>query len=101
MDTVAWEGSSRFKAGLLRTHGFPTFSVSSPSMRNQDQTKIFPEVESVQGNVKVRVSRTLTEVFSAYGGVGRLKSLKSRAFTDPLIIVHFGHFPLVARPRQD
>ena len=60
-----------------------------------------PKLIQSKAMYNVRVSLTLIGCFRAYGGVGRLKSLKRRAFTDPSIIGHFGHFALGAQPRHD
>ena len=94
---MAWEGSRRSKARLSRTHELSAISVSLPSVRNQNKTKTCSDVDSVRR----WVSRTLIEGLRPYGGVGRLKSLKSTIITDPLIPGYFGQFALGAQPRQD
>ena len=63
--------------------------------------RLIPKSIQSKAMYKPRVSRTLIGGLRAYGGVGRLKSLKSRAVTDPLIPGHFGQFSLGAQPRQD
>ena len=72
-----------------------------PSVRNRDKTKTFPKLIQSKALYTPRILRTMIGGLRAYSGVGRLMSLKSRAFTDPWIHVHFGHFALGAQPRQD
>ena len=69
-------------------------------MRNRDKTKTYLELVQSKAMHRPRVLLTLIGGVRAYGGVGSLESMKSRAYTDPWIPGLFGQSSLGAQPRQ-
>ena len=98
-----WRG----KAQVVEKHGCHgpidsrPFQSVLPRCATETRLRHVSKLIQSKAMYTIRILRTLIGGLRAYGGVGRLKSLISRAFTDPWIIGHFGHLALGAQPRQD
>ena len=97
----------RWKAQVVEKHGCHgpidsrPFRSVLPRCANETTVRLVPKIFQSKATYEPWIFRSLIGGLRAYGGVGRLKSLVSRAFTDPWIIGHFGQFPLGAQPRRD
>ena len=72
-----------------------------PRCATETRLRLDPKFIQSKAMCELWILCTLNRGLRAFGGVGRLKSLISRAFTDQWIIGHFGHFALGAQPRHD
>jgi hypothetical protein len=85
------------KSGHSRIIEFRPFRLIHPWFACEAGSSSNPKLIQSKAKYKSRVSRTLIGGLRPYDGVERLKSLKSRAFTDPWIPGHIGQFPFVSR----
>ena len=95
---IRWRGKAQVdeKKGFHGPIDFRPFRAAPPRCANETRLRAVPNLIQSKAMYKPRVSRTLIGGLHAYDGVGRLKSVKSRAVTDPLIPGHFGQFSLGA-----
>ena len=77
------------------------FRAVPPRCATETRLRNVPKLIQSKAMHKERVPCTLIGDLRAYGGAGRLKSLKSRIFADSLIPGLFGQFALNAQPRPD
>ena len=100
---IRWRGEAQV-AEKQGCHGpMDSRPFRSVPPRCATKTRIRPVLKLIQSKemYKVCVSCTLIGGLRAFAGVGRLKSLERRGFTDPWIPDHFSQFVLGAHPRQD
>ena len=100
---MRWRGKAQVveKQGCHGPIDSRPFRSVLPRCATELRLRLVPKLIQSKAIHKPWILHTLIGGLRAYGGVERLKSLKRRAFTDPLIPGHFGQFPLGAQPRQD
>ena len=101
LSCIRWRGKAQVveKQGFHEPTDFRQFPTDTPWCATKTRLRSVSKFIQSKAVYKPRASCTLIGGLRAYGSVGRLKSLKRRPFTDPLIPGVFRQIPLGAQPR--